>query len=297
MLEQLAHYKILDRAGASELGEVFRARDTRVGRTVAITILPDDIARDADRRARFLRDARAAAALSHPNAATLYEIIDEPDQLCLVSEYVPGEPLRTMLGGRPLNARRAIHLAAQIGDALADAHALGIAHGDVRPETVIVTPKGNAKLLNVGVASWTSGAQNDGAREVDTQRDIASLGELLYEMLTGAPVSKGAPPSAINKAAPKELDAIVDKALRIDGEPRYASAATFAADLRGVDEALAARADAALPANTLVARRRAPRSATLWLVIALVVLVLGVSAWYERAWLVAAWRDVITPPR
>src|SRR4051812_36509567 len=101
MLEQLAHYKILDRVGAGGMGEVYRARDTRLGRTVAIKILPAAVAGDHDRRERFLREAQAAAALSHPNIAALYEIGDDQGHLFLVFEFVPGETLRATIGGRP----------------------------------------------------------------------------------------------------------------------------------------------------------------------------------------------------
>src|SRR5215831_7567768 len=132
MLEQLGHYRILDRIGSGGMGEVYRARDTRLGRTVAIKVLPPDLADDPDRRERFLRDARAAAALSHPNIAALYEIGEENGQLYLVFEFVPGEPLSKIIAGRPLNPRRAVQFAAQIADALADAHAAGIVHRDIK---------------------------------------------------------------------------------------------------------------------------------------------------------------------
>src|SRR5580704_7311875 len=128
MFETLGHYKILDRIGAGGMGEVYRARDTRLGRTVAIKVLTAGVATDPVRRERFLRDARAATALSHPNIAALYEIGEDQDQLFLVLEYAPGETLRETIAGRPLNPRRAIDLAVQIADALADAHAAGIVH-------------------------------------------------------------------------------------------------------------------------------------------------------------------------
>src|SRR5688572_29280451 len=110
MFEHLAQYKILDRIGAGGMGEVFRARDTRLGRTVAVKVLPADVAGDPVRRDRFLREARASAALSHPNIAALYEIGEDRQQLFLAFEFVPGETLQTVIGGRPLNPRRAIDL-------------------------------------------------------------------------------------------------------------------------------------------------------------------------------------------
>src|ERR1700719_3378627 len=110
MFETLGHYKILDRIGAGGMGEVYRARDTRLGRTVAIKVMTAGVAADPERREQFLRDASATIVLSHPNIAALYEIGEEQDQLFLVFEFVPGETLKTAIGGRPLNERRAEEL-------------------------------------------------------------------------------------------------------------------------------------------------------------------------------------------
>jgi TolB-like protein len=225
-LESLAHYKILDRIGAGGMGEVYRARDTRLGRTVAIKVLPADVAGDAERRDRFLREARASAALSHPNIAALYEIGEDQGHLFLALEYVPGEPLSAVIGGRPMNPRRAITLAVQIADALADAHAAGIVHRDIKPANIIVTPKGNAKILDFGLATWTAGgAEREHAADaatvaatgtgttlgtiaymspeqalgqrVDERTDIFSLGIVIFEMLTGRLPFTGATPTAV----------------------------------------------------------------------------------------------------
>src|ERR1700722_12222753 len=118
MLQSLGHYKMLDRIGAGRIGEVYRARDTRLGRTVAIEVLSPDVSRHAGRRERFLRDAHASAALSHPNIAALYEVAQERDLTYLVCEFVPGEPLTTVVAGRSLNPRRAVDLAIQLADAV-----------------------------------------------------------------------------------------------------------------------------------------------------------------------------------
>ena len=212
MVESLGHYKILGGIGAGGMGEVYRARDTRLGRTVAIKVLPDDLVNDADRRERLLREARATAALSHPNIAALYEIGEDQAHRFLVFEYVPGETLKTVIAGRPLNARRAIDLAVEIADALAEAHSEGIVHRDIKPENIIVTPKGHAKILDFGLAKWTaSGAGREQAAStmaatgagaalgtvaymspeqalgepVDHRTDIFSFGIVLFEMLTG----------------------------------------------------------------------------------------------------------------
>src|SRR5258706_6070510 len=211
MFETLGRYKILDWIGAGGMGEVCRARDMRHGRTVAIKVLAAGVADDQERRERFLLEARATAALSHPNIAALYEIGEDQGQLFLVFEFVPGETLKTAIAGRPLNPRRALDLGVQIADALADAHAAGIIHRDIKPDNIIVTPKGNAKILDFGLAAWTSGgAERDRAvtmtatdasqtlgtvaymspeqalgEEVDQRTDIFSLGIVLFEMLTG----------------------------------------------------------------------------------------------------------------
>jgi len=214
MVESLGQYKILERIGAGGMGDVYRARDTRLGRTVAIKVLAASVANDPDRRDRFMREARASAALSHPNIAALYEVGEDQGELFLAFEFVPGETLRKTIGGRPMNPRRAIDLAVQIADALADAHAAGIIHRDIKPDNILVTPKGNAKILDFGLATWTSGgAEREHAADqqtlmvtgagttmgtvaymspeqalgerVDHRTDIFSLGIVLYEMLTG----------------------------------------------------------------------------------------------------------------
>jgi serine/threonine protein kinase len=226
MFENVAHYKVLDRIGAGGMGEVFRARDTRLGRTVAIKVVGAEVAAHPERRARFLREARAAAKLSHPNIAALYEIGEDREQLFLVFEFVPGENLKTAIGGRPMNPRRAIDVAVQIADALADAEVEGIVHRDIKPANIIVTPKGNAKILDFGLAAWTNGgAERAHAAEaktvavtapgttqgtvaymspeqalgeqLDHRTDIFSLGIVLYEMLTGKLPFTGATPTAL----------------------------------------------------------------------------------------------------
>jgi eukaryotic-like serine/threonine-protein kinase len=240
--DALGHYKILERIGAGGLGQVYRGRDTRLGRTVAIKVPPDDLQADTSRREALFHDANAALALSHPNIATLYEIGDEHGTAYLVFEFAPGETLKHVIAGQPMNPRRAVDLAAQIGDALADAHASEIVHGRLGTDAVIVTPKGNAKILDFGFARWTEGAaiRGGGAEE---REDIEALGRLLFEMLTGKPSVTAAAgrPTALNPSLPDELRAMVSKSVGAEGDS-YQSAAAMAAELRSVAAILDVRA-------------------------------------------------------
>jgi serine/threonine protein kinase len=251
MVESLGDYKILDRIGAGGMGEVFRARDTRLGRTVAIKVIGPQIADDPGRRERFLVEARAAATLSHPNIAALYEVGEDRGQLFLVFEFVPGESLKTVIGGRPLNPRRAIDLAVQVADALADGQAGGIIHRDIKPASIMVTPKGNAKILDFGLSTWTAGgAEREHAAEgadppatpsgtaqgtvaymspeqalgeqLDHRTDIFSLGIVIFEMLTGRqPFSAQTPAALALKIvqAPAPLPSSMNRALPTELDP------------------------------------------------------------------------------
>ena len=207
MLDAIAHYKVLGPLGAGGLGEVYRARDTRVGRTVAVKVLPPEITRDPDRLRALLDAAKVAAAVSHPNIAALFEVGEDAGRQFLVFEFVPGDPLNALIEGRALNVRRAVELAIQLADALADAEALDLMHGDIRPATIVVTSKDRAKLMNFGLAAFTAGGasrrtafpryvapEQAGGAVGDIRSDIFSLGAVLFEMLTGPPARPGAGP-------------------------------------------------------------------------------------------------------
>ncbi|MBA3886648.1 MAG: serine/threonine protein kinase, partial [Acidobacteria bacterium] len=276
------HYNLLEKIGEGGLGEVFRARDTRAGRTVALKVLPP--AEDDGVRQALLEDARAAATLSHPNIATLWDVgVEEDGTHYLAYEFVAGIMLNQEIGGRPIHARRAVELAVQMSEALADAHARGLIHGDVRPDTIAVTQKGSAKLLDFGMSRWTRGgaartraAAAPGALSaevlpivgylspeqalgglVDIRTDVFSLGVVLYEMLTGRNpfLSQSAeativsiistappPPSSLNAEVPQDVDAIVLRALAKDIDGRHQSAASLSAELRSVSAILEVRA-------------------------------------------------------
>jgi eukaryotic-like serine/threonine-protein kinase len=285
----VGHYNLLERIGEGGLGEVFRARDTKVGRTVALK-LPRPGGPESRQYARLLGDARAAAALSHPNIATLFEVGLEGDAIFLAYEFVPGTTLRQQMSGSPMNTGRTLDLAVQVADALAEAHRHGVLHKDLRPDTIVETPKGSAKVLDVGMAAWTRGGQTralaaaspgsvsaDAVKivsyaspeqalggTVDARTDVFSLGVIVYEMLTGQNPFAGAdaaatlinisqkvppPPSTVNPALPKMVDLVLSRALAKDLAKRTESAAKLSADFQRCLGLVENRTEETVPAH------------------------------------------------
>ena len=296
MPEQLGHYNLLERVGVGGLGTAYKARDTVRGRTVLVKNAAERVGSDPVARTGFLKDARAAATVSHPNVAALFEVADRPDQLFLVFEFVAGETLDQDLN-RPLGVRRALDLGVQLAEALGAAHAQGVLHLDVRPANIKVSRRGHAKLLDTGLSAWTRGgggeplagsADGRGAEEPpdcyrspeqrrgeppDHRSDLFSLGVVLFEMLTGRAPSDGAssgpsttrPPSAVGDAVPAEFDAIVGRATSERLEDRYQSAASFAAELRSLAAILdVRRGDREPPSLVRVKQVQSSRSSPRW---------------------------------
>jgi serine/threonine-protein kinase len=286
----VSHYTLLERLEPAGPGDLYRARDTRLGRTVAIRLLPDSFAPDAAARAGLLEKARGIIALSHPNVTALFDAGEHEGRVFLAFEYLKGQALRAEMGGRPMNVRRAVELAIQLGDAVADAHAAGLVHGGLSPETITITAKGHAKIPPFELVSRGGFEQGDAGRPVrlrdydspeeargrapDERSDIYSVGAMLFEMLTTRrPLHRGsAAPGKSNLHVPAELDEIVLRAIAPNPELRYQSAATFAAELRSIAAILDVRGGAGdeddqRPGSTSAAR-----------VIALTALVLAIIA-------------------
>lgn len=210
--DTIGPYVIQSPLGHGGMGRVFRARDDRLARDVAIKQLSDpSLTSDAARR-RVLQEARAAAGLSHPNIATIFDVLDTSEGPAIVMEYVPGESLARHIPRHGLPAARSLEIAIQIADGLAGAHARGIVHRDLKPANIQITPEGTAKILDFGIARWTAGDEDRdtatthtsqtgtgrlagtpgyiapeqlGGARADARTDIYALGVVLYEMLTG----------------------------------------------------------------------------------------------------------------
>ncbi len=221
---RLGPYEILERLGAGGMGEVYRARDTRLGRDVAIKILPAEVSADAGRLKRFEKEARTASALNHPNIVTIYEI-DEIDSVRFIAmERVQGKTLRELLHSGPLPTKRLLELATQITLGLAKAHEAGIVHRDLKPENIMVTEDGLLKILDFGLAKLTQTVSGSGeisqlpteegtspgmlvgtvgymspeqvrGLQADQRADIFAIGCVLYEMLCGRHPFSGATPA------------------------------------------------------------------------------------------------------
>src|SRR4051794_17226392 len=152
---KLGPYEIQSLLGAGGMGEVYRAHDSRLDRTVAVKVLPASFSADRDRMQRFAQEARAAAALNHPNILSIFDIGDQQGSLYVVSELLEGETLRERLRIGALSARKAIDYALQVARGLAAAHEKGIIHRDLKPENLFVTNDGRVKILDFGLAKLT----------------------------------------------------------------------------------------------------------------------------------------------
>jgi len=210
--EKLGPYEILAPIGAGGMGEVYRAQDTRLRRTVAIKILPHDKLADVDRKRRFLQEARAASALMHPNIVVVYDISSDERMDFLVMEYVRGETLKDRIKRGALPVGDVMRFGAQISSALAAAHAAGIVHRDIKPANIMVTPESQTKVLDFGLAKLAEPVDMEGetrtiaaatepgivmgtvaymspeqtrGEQLDARSDIFSLGSVLYEAATG----------------------------------------------------------------------------------------------------------------
>jgi len=207
--KMISHYKIIEKLGAGGMGEVYLAQDQDLERKVAIKFLPQHLTSNVENVERFMREARATAALNHPNIVTIYEIGKSIEQIFIVMEYLDGQSLREVLTAKSqLPAATCIDIITQLCQGLIEAHQAGIVHRDIKPENILIDHKGGVKILDFGLAklrgvskltkeSSTLGTVNYMSpeqvrvEETDHRSDIWSLGIILYEMLSGCLPFKG----------------------------------------------------------------------------------------------------------
>jgi TolB-like protein/predicted Ser/Thr protein kinase len=290
---RLGDYEVLELLGAGGMGEVYRARDVRLGREVALKVYDD--AASLGPVARMEAEARAASVLNHPGIVTVYGVGEEGDTAWIAMELVPGRSLRELLSEAPLPARRALDIAVPLAEALAAAHAHGIVHRDLKPENVMVSPEGRVKVLDFGIATLGHGVMAEGAtapgagpgprvgtagymspeqeqgREAGPASDLFSFGVLCHEMLTGRRPSAGATLDLGDN--PAALADVVSRCLAKEPGQRYADGAELLAALRRVRDAL----DGADAAAGLTRRRALALGG--WAALGAVA---GVAAW--RSW-------------
>ncbi|MCX7752781.1 MAG: protein kinase [Blastocatellia bacterium] len=269
----LGHYKLLEELGHGGMGTVYKARDLALDRTVVVKVLLPDLMADAEARRRFWREARLASALDHPNICTIHGIEEADGYSFIVMQYVEGKTLKKLIGGRPLRLEGLLSIALQAADALTTAHARGVIHRDIKSANIMVTERGQVKILDFGLAkliersrateatadltqagatlgtpSYMSPEQARGER-VDHRSDIFSFGIVLYEMATGRVPFKGEsrvetmhaivherarPVRELNPRIPPSLAAIIERAIEKDPNDRYQTMADLLADLKRV---------------------------------------------------------------
>jgi dienelactone hydrolase/predicted Ser/Thr protein kinase len=286
-------YRIVEEIGRGGMGVVYKAEDARLQRTVALKFLPPHLADSPELKERFLIEARAAAALSHPNICVIHEVGESEDRSFIAMEYVDGETLRDKIKKGPLRAEDALTIAVQIAAGLGEAHRKGIIHRDIKSANIMVTDRGQAKVMDFGLAKLRGGSSltrsqttlgtvaymsPEQARgdELDQRTDLWSLGVVLYEMLTGEVPFKGDRDVSIiysivheepkslkvrKPPVPLELQQVIARALKKNREARYGSADEMLKDLKAYQASLQLEGSGVLTLKALGRRLRKPRVA------------------------------------
>jgi hypothetical protein len=316
-------YRIARALGRGGMGIVYLAEDTRLGRPVTLKVLHPHDTSDEKRRERLRLEARAAAALVHPNVAAVHALEEIAGQLFIVSEYVPGRTARERLdAGGPLPVDEAVDVALQVARGLDAAHRRGIIHRDLKPENILIGDNRAVRILDFGIArtitsepghprltatgvmvgtpGYMAPEQLEGSAG-DVRSDLFALGTVLYELVSGANPFQGktasstaarimtaepVPLSSLNPLFPPALDAIVARCLRKEPAERYVSAAEVAGELDGLARAMASGTYATAPRHDAPRAERSAR--VIWrthqVVLVMLLSVLAIGSWWLAAW-------------
>ncbi len=262
--QTISHYKIIEKLGEGGMGIVYKAHDQELDRFAALKFLPNYLTSDATEKERFYHEARAASALNHPNVTTIYEIKEFEDRLYLAMEFVEGKTLKRLIESEPPSIKKVLDIAIQVCEGLSAAHEKGVVHRDIKSDNIMLTPKGQVKIMDfglakvkgatkltkagstIGTAAYMSPEQAQG-EEIDHRSDIFSFGVVLYELLTTKLPFRGEHQAALmyslineepqpiarfNENVSPDLERIVSKALAKDKDERYQHVDDLLADLR-----------------------------------------------------------------
>lgn len=323
----ISHYKILEKIGEGGMGVVYKTEDTKLKRTVALKFLPKELIRDLEAKERFIQEAQAAAALDHPNICTVHEINEVEGQTFISMAYIDGRSLKEKISSGPLEVGEALDIAVQVAEGLQEAHEKGIIHRDIKPGNIMLTEKGQSKIMDFGLAklewgvdltktatimgtvAYMSPEQAKGD-EVNHRTDIWSLGAVLYEMLAGKHPFKGThdqalmysvvneepePLSNLRSGMPIDLEKILAKALKKNKEDRYQHVNEMLTDLRDVQRVLG-KPEVERREKKVILKRRWITSPLVWSLLVILVVITcilifsqkkGIS-FEERDWILIA---------
>ena len=316
--EAISHYKIIKTLGAGGMGKVYLAQDDLLNRKVAIKLLPSSLSYDKQLRARFLREAQLASALDHSNICTVHEVGESAGRHFIVMQYVEGETLKQVIGERPLGVHSLLSISLQVADALAAAHSQGIIHRDIKSSNIIITPRGQAKVLDFGLAKLLEGSTGDGDSElthtgvmlgtpsymspeqargerVDERSDIFSFGAVMYEMASGRVAFKGKSRTEtmnavineshrtlteLNKKVPPRVSSVIDRLLAKEPKDRYQTMQEVQEQLRQVAQGAGLTSSSVpyIPRKLQRAPWRLGRASSL-IALAVMMLVIGGIVW------------------